>query len=254
MNHIFLPSQSDPLKCGDLSQMKLCNHSEIAHSDKAECDHCDYVGRGVELDANGDLACPKCINLVVRKEIINTSIGAISINDVLRKSREIDQTVQLTSDIFNLETVAITDIIKSVRADDSISNKPNTIASILWERINHFQKVIFERSEQNKNDNTRQRAYQVELNKIANELRAEEREKYRLIDINYKPRPPKEEVKVKKISVKKKIDKVELREAAKELGIGEFAIQALCVARNITVEDAKQIIRVNMQNAKLMVK
>lgn len=250
MNHTFLPSQSDPLKCGDISNRKLCGHSEIAHSIEAECDHCDYKGKGIELDANGDLACPNCLNLVVKKEVINTSQGVININDVLRKSREIDQSVELTSDIFNLETVSIVELIKSIREDETITNKPNEIAKICFERINHFQKVIFERSQENQKDNSRQRAYQVELNKIANELRAEEREKYRLIDINYKPRPPKEEVKVKKISIKKRLDKTELREAAKRLGIGEFAIQALCVSKNMSVSDAEIMIKKNMDAAK----
>lgn len=250
MNHQFIPSSSDESKCGNFVGNRLCHHPFIAHGKEAECDHCDYVGV-VESDANNDLACASCLNLVVKKEIINSNHGPIGISEVLRKSRETDYSVELVSDIFNLETTAITEIVNAIRADETITNKPNAIAGAMYDRIRHFQKVIFERSDENKKDYSRQRAYQTELNKIANELRDEEREKYRLIDINYKPRPPKEEIKVKKVSLKKKIDKTALREAAKELGIGEFVIQALCVSQNLSVEDAKIKIKVNMEKARL---
>lgn len=245
MNHSFFPSAFDISRCGAINVGRLCQHPQNAHGDEAECDYCDYKG-AVNADANNGLACPDCITKVEKK----VYDGPIKLNEVLRQSREIDYTVQVKTDVFNLETVSITELRESIWSDESITNKPSKLAETCYDRFNHFKKVIFDLGEQTKEAHAKQRAYQVELNKIVNDLRAEEREKYRILDINYKPAEPKKEVKVKKISVKVKIDKTELREAAKELGVAEYTLQSVCVSKNYTVAQAKAKLSEMMNRAK----
>ena len=73
MNHKFIPSFTDPLKCGSIIPPgKLCLHDPISHGPEAECDYCDYKGI-VDIDANGGLACKNCLNLVIKTPIINTN-------------------------------------------------------------------------------------------------------------------------------------------------------------------------------------
>lgn len=255
MNHAFLQSMSDSLKCGMIVGSRLCNHDERAHTNEADCDYCNYVGI-VQIDANNGLACPNCLNKVVKKEVINTNgSSVISINDVLRKSKEIDYSLAIKTDIFNANTTAIQALKESVYSDDTIpaSNKASQIAGLIYDRVKHFQKLIFDKSEEVKDLNSSQRQYQVELNKIANELRADERAKYQAIDISYKPNKQADKFKepsVKKINVKKKLDKVELRQAASELGIAEFTLQALCVSQNLSVNDAKIKMKSVIENSR----
>jgi len=258
MDHAFLESASDPQKCGAIVNNRLCQHPEIAHTDKADCDYCNYVGI-VQNDANGGIACPNCLNKVVKKTIVKTESGTISINEVLRKSKEIDYSLGIKTDIFNANTTAIQQLKESVYSDDTIPviEKAGQIAALIYDRVKHFQKLIFDKGEELKDLNSSQRQYQVELNKIANELREDERKKYQAIDINYKPnkvsdkfKDPSSSKPVKKISLKKKIDKTELRQAASELGIAEFTLQALCVSQNLSVQDAKLKMKAVIENSR----
>ena len=95
--------------------------------------------------------------------------------------------------------------------------------------------------------NNQQKAIQVYLNNLANKLRAEEREKLKLADINYKPNVVKPVVKT--VKTKSKLDKVELRKYAAELGVDEFTLQMLVVAKGLTIEKAAALLRSTMKQA-----
>lgn len=182
---------------------------------------------------------------------VGTTIG---INEVLKQSREIDSNVQIRTDLFNAATVSIIELKKAIDADSTIENKPYALAEELKNRFEHHKNLVFELNQQLVEQGNNQRAIQVYLNNLANSLRAEEREKLRLADISYTPKAPKP-VSTKPITTKQtkkstKIDKVELRRFANELGISEFMLQMIVVQKNISISEAAQILKKSIEDAK----
>lgn len=153
----------------------------------------------------------------------------------------VNTTVQVRTDLFNAVTQSIQELKTQIDSDSSIENKQYALAEKLQAQINEFKKVIFDLDEKKIEVNNKQRATQEYLNNLANQLRSEEREKLRLQDISYKPKAIAKPIKT---TVKKaKIDKTELRNAAKELGVQEFTLQSLIVAKGFTVEQAVNHLR-----------
>lgn len=173
---------------------------------------------------------------------------------VLETSRAIDATIQVRTDLFNAATTAIIDLKKAIDENPEVTNKPYALAEELTNRFNHFKQVIFDAQQQILEAGNQQKAIQVYLNQLANSLRAEEREKLKIADINYKPSAVKP-AKVKPVSTtgtKKstKLDKAELRKYAAELQVSEFTLQMLCVAQGITPEQAANKLRKSIAEAK----
>lgn len=171
---------------------------------------------------------------------------------VVETARAIDSTISVRTDLFNAATVEILDVKKAIDENPEISNKPYALAEELTNRFNHFKSVIFEAQETLVNAGNHQKAIQVYLNQLANTLRAEEREKLKIADINYKPGAVKPSV--KKISTSQtkkssKIDKVLLRKFASELGVSDFTLQMLVVSKGITVEAAANMLRRSIKEA-----
>lgn len=174
---------------------------------------------------------------------------------LIEMAKAVDNAAHVRTDMFNSETVSIIDIKNAIDADDSITNKPGKLAEILFERFNKHTALVFDLGEQLMEANARQKAVHVYMNQLANSLRAEEREKYRITDISYKPQAPKTPT-VKKISTtgttKKapKLDKAELRKYAKELGVSEFTLQQVVVSKGVTVAEAAESIKKFIEAAK----
>lgn len=177
------------------------------------------------------------------------------VQSVLREARHIDNAVEVRTDLFNANTVAIVNLKAEIDNNPSIENKPYTLAEQLMTRFDHFKSVEFELNQKLVEVGNAQKAIQVYLNGMANQLRTEEREKLKIADINYKPTTIKV-VKPRAISTtgtKKstKLDKVELRKYASELGISEFILQSIVVQRGCTVSEAADVLRKNIEAAKL---
>lgn len=200
------------------------------------------------------IMCPSCHakELGLQKESAATAeIRVQEVKDVINPSlikiQQIDQSIQIKSDIFNAETVAIVDIKKVIDEDTTIDNKNFTLAKIVNDRINLFKKAIFEKNEEIIELNNKQRANQIYLNNLANSLRMEEREAIKLADINYKPNQVKP-VKSKPINLaKQKYDKTELNKYAQLIGVPASVIQMVCVAKNMTPEQAANSLKENMK-------
>lgn len=224
-----------------------------------ECDYCENTEGLKKLDDS--LVCPSCeakgihranMNAKQTQEAFAQMDAPININEVLRQSRDIDQSISVRTDLFNAATTAIVDIKKAIDEDASIENKPYQLAQVLTDRLNGWKAKIFELNEQVVNAQNNQRAIQTYLNQLANTLRAEEREKLKLQDISYKPGPirtitPKQ-VKIAKKSGK--LDKAELRKYAAELGVAEFTLQMLVVSKGITVAQAADMLKKSLDAAK----
>lgn len=173
--------------------------------------------------------------------------------NALATSRQIDSSITVRTDLFNAATTSIIDLKKIIDDSPEIQNKQYALAEELMRRFEHFKDVIFEANQTVVEASNNQRAIQVYLNQLSNQLRAEEREKLKIQDIDYKPR----EVKVSKpkaIRTKKvAFNKVDIRNAAaaltQELGkpIPEYMLQMIVTSRQVTVEEAANILRKSLK-------
>jgi|SRR5215471_5199411 len=173
---------------------------------------------------------------------------------VIEQSKLIDNSISVRTDLFNAATVAILDLKKAIDENPEITNKPYALAETLAERFNHHKAVIFDLQEKIVTAGNEQKAIQQYLNTLANQLRSEEREKLKLADINYQPKPLKtptvKTIKTTGTSKKTKLDKVELRKWASELGVNEFTLQMVCVSKGVTPEEGAKILRKSLEAAK----
>lgn len=251
MNHTFIPSALSAVVCA------TCKKDAIAHTDMATCEACENVGP-VELLYGTMLMCESCRDKEKSLQAANNTPVKVSErienvdfkNRILEQAKQIDDNIQVRTDLFNAATVSIVELKSAIDADDNITNKPYELAKVLSDRFNHFKQVTFDLSEKLLAAGNEQKAIQVYLNQLANQLRAEEREKLKIQDINYKP------VAVKTIkpaaikTAKKKLDKAELKKYATELGINEFTLQMLVVSKGLTVEQAANMLRKSINEAK----
>lgn len=172
----------------------------------------------------------------------------------VQTSRELDNAVQVRTDLFNAATESIVNLKKMIDENAEIPNKPYALATELLERFNHFKSVIFEYNEKIVEANNEQKAIQIYLNQMANTLRADEREKLKIADINYKPNPVKTVTPrgIKTSGTSKKIDKSAVKKLAAELGVSEFTVQMIVVQNGGDVEKAGNILRKSIKEAQSM--
>jgi hypothetical protein len=166
----------------------------------------------------------------------------IAINDLVADSLKINQSIQLSTDIFNAKTVALVDIMRAIDADDSIANKPFSKTEYSVNRIKHLVKVIFDLKNQVTEAENEIRANQVNVNMMVNSLRTEERERLKLQDINYQPATPKTP-KTKSSGTKQakkgsKIDMNEVNKWAGKIGMPAQLIHMRMLSKNMNAEAA----------------
>jgi len=225
-----------------------------------ECDYCDETEGIIKI---GDsLTCPTHRDQATIGEDNNqahydaiknreTITPAIEVNEVLRQTKAIDTAVAVRTDLFTAETIAIDTIKVAILGDDTITNKPYALAQAVHARYTKYKEVIFEHQQLINEETNKQRAAQIYLNNLSNQLRADEREKLKIADINYKPRAVAMKVTPKaQRLVKARIDVKELRMRAAELGIPEFTFKMILIQKHLTVEAAYQMFKANIDAAK----
>lgn len=164
----------------------------------------------------------------------NTRIKAareIAKVDTLSRQVEVDSSIRFETDLFNAETVSIVDIKAAIDEDSTIENKNYELAERLVTRQELFQEKLFKVNKVQAEIASLQRAGQSYLNDLSHRLRNSERDKLRLSDMSYKPKPAK--AAKTKAPKKKTYDKAELSLAAEKAGVAASTIQAMCVAKNI---------------------
>ena len=197
--------------------------------------------------------CAKCIALEMeavkahqsvekQEERLNEHKQSESIR-LLEASKQIDQSIALDIDIFNAKTTALVEICNTIDADESVVNKPLAKAEYAHSRITHLQKVIFDLKHQIDEAYNEQRAAQVYLNKVANELRAEERERLKVEDISYQPtvrKQPKPKAAgtktAVKTSAKQMVEQANLWAA--KIGMPGTVIHMRMLQKNMNAEEA----------------
>ena len=193
-------------------------------------------------------------SLANQQKRIDENNAKITENKVIQQSIETDNRIQIRTDLFNAATKSIIDIKQAIDSDETITNKPYRLAEVLTNRFNHYKTVVFELNSKLMEAGNEQRAIQTYLNQLANQLRAEEREKLKIADINYKPNPVKsispKTISTRTTSVKRKIDKKELRAVAAQLGVSEFTLQMVVVSKNISVAEAAELLKKSIDASK----
>jgi len=195
----------------------------------------------------GNWLCQGCLV----KEGNDKTIREFEAKQILEKAKIVDTSIATREDIFNAETVSIRDIELAILGDEAIKNPQYHLAELLAARIVSYKKVIFEKNQEILEKNNQIRANQQYLNNLSNKLRADEREKLKLIDLSYKP----EVVKPKKVAVTKPkgvaLDKKKLKESVIKLvadGIpdfmaNEYTFQAQLIRHNGDWDKAEGAIR-----------
>jgi len=218
-----------------------------------DCESCGRKDTVVRLfHAKNQWFCDSCAEIEIQRQVDSVRQRQMELTPVesaVIESSKLDSTIQVRTDLFNAATTAIVELKKAIDEDASIVNKPYALAETLMTRFLHFKQVVFELNQQIVEAGNQQKSIQIYLNGLANQLRAEEREKLQIANINYKPGP----VKISKPVVKKvtkKLDKAELRKFASELGVSEFTLQMLVVQKGVSVEEAARILRHSINAAK----
>lgn len=230
MDHKFLASGTDPLKCGK------CKWPEVSHGPEAVCESCPNIGT---MEIHGDmLLCRECIakELATALDTAKPITPIETVNDTIKLARQIDNSVQTRTDIFNAATVSFEDIRKSINSDESIASDRKTfaLAEIVKTRFNHYQKIFFEHNEIAVNAASQQRAAIQFLNTLANQLKESERKALQIADISYKPEVVKS-IAPKPIKIKTpKVSMADLKSVAEKLGIGIHTVQIVMNSKNLT--------------------
>lgn len=190
----------------------------------------DCIAKNKELTAKSESEATARV-LVTREH----ASDVIAVSNVLKQASDIDAAIQVKSDIFNAETVSIVELQKSIDTDDSISDKIGKLLELVAERRQSYQEKIFANQQENVDLANKQNAIQRYLNELKNKLTVEEREKYKLLDINYKPNVVKIANKpIKSIAKPAKLNLEEVRKAAARAGVPMQVIQMTCIRRNMT--------------------
>lgn len=159
----------------------------------------------------------------------------VQINAVLKQASAVVNSIEVKTDIFNAQTVAIVDMHKAIEADESITNKPGALADELYKLYTTYKEKIFANQQENVELANKQNAIQKYLNELKNKLTEAERERYKLLDVNYKPNQVKLANKpINSPAKPKKYDKAEIIKAAQRAGVPASVIQMLCVSKNMT--------------------
>lgn len=239
LDHPFTPSFTDTTKCARPN----CGFAKEKHGKFAVCDACINVG--VLTVCNKMALCRECVSREVTATLPSVPVADLVpssplVNTVLQMSKDIDNSIKVSSDLFNAPTVAIVELKDAIDKDDSIpaDKKHFKLAEVLLERFNTHKAAIFAMQQKIVAEHSNQRAIQQYLNNLAHKLQAEEREKLKISDINYKPEVVKEiKPKVTKPKAVKFTDK-EIKAICAQLNVPEFHVRSTMMAQQCTLLEA----------------
>ena len=237
LEHKPTPSFTDANICG------RCQYPADKHGPNAVCDACDNVG--VLQICNKMALCRECVAKEISLSLPSVPVAELTPtqhlnNTVLQMSRDIDNSIRVSSDLFNAGTVPIMELKAAIDADTNIpaDKKTYKLAEELLIRFNQHKKAIFDMQEKIVAEHTSQKDIQVYLNNLASKLQTEEREKLKIADINYKPEVVKE---VKPRVVKPKAEKftnAEVKAACAQFGVDEFMVRMTMTAQQCSLLEA----------------
>lgn len=242
MKHSFVSSAGNQELC-------RCGRPEIDHTDRATCEACGNSGT-CDVMAGNILACMDCQEKEARLQAENNTpekqqARVDQMNSVLQIARAIDTTVQVRTDVFNAETLAIVDIKRAIDEDETIQNKHFTLSKIIDERFVQFGEAIFAKREEIAILEAKQRASQNYYHELKKKLTAEERASLKLKDVTYQPAEPKT---VKPKAPSQSINKIELDKLCKQYGIEQYKhiVNIIVMQKKVSIEEAVKHVKKTM--------
>lgn len=217
--------------------------------DLPECDFCESTEG---LKQFGDTTvCPLHINEV------NQNVPAkpvftppLNINEVMRQNKVVNGEMQISNDLFNAEELSIAKMFEIIDHDTEIKNKPFVKAENMQKQMIAYRDLIFVKSKEISDINSKLRAWQTKFNQLANHLTIEEREKFKLKDITYTPPAvrnlkmavTKKAIKVSRAKVKTSDVVSKAEQLHKELGIRiePSTLRNMMISKGLTLETAYQ--------------
>lgn len=234
-DHAFRAFVHDEMHCVQ------CGFPEAMHTEKAKCEVCDDHKGPLQVFRT-ILMCQAC-RQKEQEAIANNEASAEQRVVEQRESfvkrqaadmmKELDASITIRTDYFNADIPSVMSIKAIIDADETyatVDAKRFALALAIRERFEKDKKILFEVREVETKIASTMRAMQSYMSDLASTMKAEERAKLQLENINYKPTPPKVDKQPKPISVKAKIDKHAMREMAAKHGIPEAALQMLAVS------------------------
>lgn len=257
LDHPFKPSFIDIETCD------RCKFPKNKHGKDAVCDSC--ANTGVLQIIDGIAMCRNCVADNIAASLPSVPVSELTAssvkNTVLNLTREIDNSIRYSQDMFNAKTPAIIELESAIQADDSIpANQKNfKLIEVLIEQFNIQKKAIFEHREQImetqmklEKAQTEQKVIHEHMNRLASTLQASERAKLKLEDLNYKPEAPKSiKPKVAKADKPKaiKISIAEVTALCNSVGISAAQVQSIIIGKQCTLLEAVSEV-LNSQNKK----
>ena len=214
-----------------------------------ECDYCESTD---SIRVFGDTSvCPLHINEVNQKIEPKAEIKApLNINEVMRQNKVVSGEMQISVDLFNAENLEISKIFKIIDDDTSIKSKPFAKAENVQKQMLALRDLIFVKSKEISDINSKLRAWQTKFNQLANYLTIEEREVFKLKDITYTPPAvrnlrmavTKKAIKISRSKVKTSDIVNKCNELSKELGIKiePSTLRNMMISKGLTLETAYQ--------------
>lgn len=200
-----------------------------------DCESCDQTNIEITLHYNIWM-CDACW----QKELAVVPTTKLNeVNLIIEKAKQIDNSIQIKSDIWNAETVAAKELYAAVQQDENIpqDQKDYAYTKLSAERVQKFQKVVFDQRQELLENENKLRMWQVNTQEAAGKLRTELREQFKQFDVNYQPVTPKT-VKPTKTPSPKTASVKASKVAAAKYGVDVVGVQLIAQAKNISPDDA----------------
>lgn len=242
MNHKFLPSQLDKLRCCyQFQEFSIkCNRDLMAHTKLATCESCNAIAE-CEIYADNILMCWNCKDKNIQVLIDKTEASAIQARAINQTVFEIEKIgmdgLQFSGDFFNLKLQTFAEMSQAIQRDDNIPlvcNKGNELCckqhvynKMVSARIKDINLRVNIHDEEKRQLLVERLAAANALRDFGNMQRDEIRKLMVESDANYQPIINADAIAK---SIRKNVVKSPFERAA----------EALAIASNMTLEQARE--------------
>lgn len=199
-----------------------------------ECEVCDKPNMEVFKTKGNINMCAEC-----KADDDKIVLQSKSVNAIMDDVAKVDTSIQVKQDIFNAATVPAISVKAAIDNDDTIpaDQKEYRFTQYCHEQYMKFAAVAFDKHAEYVAAENEKRAWQVQTQTSAGKLRAEYREHFKNLNINYTPAT----VKTVKPSVRKPKQKSsvkEIKEASRKYGVDYSAVTMMVLKRNLDADTA----------------
>jgi hypothetical protein len=202
---------------------------------KGDCDVCERTDVSITLHHGNIWFCEPCWTDEEKKLTANAK-------ELIEQSHKIDEAVQVKSDLFNAATIPAMELRAAIQQNSEIPDdqKEYAFAKESMRRFELERDAVFsQRKELLERENV-MKMWQITTQTAAGKLRAELREQFKALNVNYQP-PASKITKPGPVKTGKKLQKEEIYAALKKYELDSVfapAIQTMVLAKNLTPDQA----------------